>query len=191
MLVLSKAPEKTKTTNTWVTVADVKKQLNIPDEFTDDDDFIEGLIEVAFEMVEDDTNADFIDTSNVLTHEITHSLDRIICICQAPFRALSKIEYKTDEEETYSELENTKYKVVPGFHWFTIQLFETPTADSIRFTFTTGYTNSNYPKKLRHAVVLKAAELFEAERSSYVDSSVTKIDTYNMLISKHRRQYFG
>ena len=191
MLVLTKTPVKTKTANTWVTNADVKKQLNIESTFTDDDDYIDTLIEVAYETVEDDCNADFSDTSNVLEYDIDQPLDRIIRICQAPLRNLSKIEYKTDSG-SYQTLDASTYKVTEGFHWFTIELLSIPTADWLKFTFTTGYTNTTYPKKLRHAVVLKAMELFDTERSSYVVGTIsTNINTYGSLIAKHRRQYFG
>lgn len=192
MLVLTKAPDKTKTANTWVTNADVKKQLNIEPDFTDDDDYIDTLIEVAYESVEDDCNADFSDTENELIYNIETSLDRIIRICQAPLRVFTKLEYKLDSETEYHTLDTAKFKVETGFHWFTIELLEIPNADTIKFTFLTGYTNTTYPKKLRQAVVLKSAELFDTERSSYVVGTISSnINTYQALIAKHQRKYFG
>ena len=72
MLALSKTPTKTRTLSTAIAatlLAQVRKQLNIEDEFTDDDTYLAGLIETAIETVEDDTNSAVIDTLNEIIYE--------------------------------------------------------------------------------------------------------------------------
>lgn len=196
MLVINTTPEQIKT-GAVATLDEVKAQLNIPVDFTDDDDTLDLLLDTAVESVEGDTHSDILDTANVLEHDLTAnkydaeavSVPRLIYINQAPVKTLSKIE--TFDGTTWTEVSATAYNVNTLFNRAEIRCFDTLEAKKIRFTFTTGYTDAKRPKRLKQAVILKAADLFDTERSNYVVGTITAdMNVYTRLISKHIRTYW-
>lgn len=196
MLVLNNDPDKIKTGEV-ATIAEVKKQLNISDDFTDDDNMITLLLETAIEAVEDDTHSDLLDTANVLEHDLTAAnydaaavnLPRLIYINQAPVKVVSKIELW--DGTTWTEINAGLYSVSILFNRVELRIFESHTAKKIKFTFTSGYTDAKRPKRLKQAVILKAADLFDTERSNYVvGAAVFDAKTYARLINKHVRTYW-
>jgi uncharacterized phiE125 gp8 family phage protein len=197
MEILNTTPEKTKT-GTVASLTELKAQLNIPDEFTDDDTILTALLAAAVESVEDDTRSDLLDTTNVLTHDLiatqytadTVAVPRLIYINQAPVRAITKVEISTDGN-TWTTIAATAYSVRFMFNRVEVRLFDSATAIQIRFTFTSGYTDLLRPKRLKQATILKAADLFDTERSNYiVGAPVFDAKTYAALIVKHVRTYW-
>lgn len=192
MLVLTKDPVKTKS-GTIATIAELKTQLNIPVEFTDDDTLLTDLLDIATETVEDDTHSDILNVANLLEHDNTdiqkneQSIQSIIHIYQAPVNDVSKIEKYTGGE--WAEIPATDYKIVTKFTRVEIFFNTTHTAEKIRFTFSTGFEDAKRPKKLKQAVILKAADLYGVERSDYATTAVTSVKTYNRLLNKHVRNY--
>lgn len=196
LLKINTAPEKTKT-GTVASLSEVKKQLNIPDEFTDDDEMLALLLDTATEAVESDTHSDLLDTANVLEHDLTAAnfsadavnVPRLIYINQAPVRSVSNIEIWDGSD--WTELLASNYNVNAIFNRVEIRLFDNIEATKIKFTFTTGYTDSKRPKRLKQAIILKAADLFDTERSNYVvGASNSDLKTYARLIDKHIRTYW-
>jgi len=192
MLTINTAPTKTRT-GTIATLDELKHQLNIPVEFTDDNTILTDLLSVAVEAVEEDTKSDIRDVSNVLVYDLTSegaatSVPSLIYINQAPARAVSKIEILN--AGIWSTIAATGYRVDIAFTRFEINLFDSYTAEQIRFTFTTGYADAARPKQLKQAVILKAADLFGPERSNYSVTAITNNLTYARLINKHVRTYW-
>lgn len=192
MLILNAAPEKTKT-GTVATIDEIKTQLNIPVEFTDDEGIISHLLAVAIETVEDDTKSDIHDVHNTLTHDLGRpgkavAVPPLIYIYQAPAREVLKIEI--ENAGTWAELAEVNYKVEILFNRFEIRMYESPAAEKIRFTFTTGYEGANCPRQLKQAVILKAADLYGPERSNYAVNAISDNKTYLRLINKHIRTYW-
>lgn len=187
MIILSKEPEKEKT-GTPVTLAEAKRQLNIEADETDDDAEVQDLIEVAIELVESDTNSDILLTANTLEHTDRDPWQRFIRIMQAPLQAFEKIEQFIDG--AWEEISSSKYTVLKMYSYISIELDETPQSKALRFTFKTGYEDAKVPKKLKQAILLKVADLFDNERQGYTGSGVTKNDAYPHLISKHIRKYW-
>jgi len=185
MLIVSKAPEKTKT-GEIVTLAQAKKQLNIESDFTDDDTHIGELINVAVEMVEDDINSDILDTENIL--QITTSFSKKIQVMQSPMRVFTKLEKYYNNE--WSEIDSDIYTVEAFYHYFLIEFSQSFNCDKLKFTFNTGYTASTYPKKLRHAVLLRCTDLYDNERQGYNLANIQPNKAYQHCISKHVRKYW-
>jgi len=188
MKIITTDPVKTSST-TVATATEVKKQLNIESTFTDDDTYIATLIAAAVEIVEDDIIADIRDISNVLTYEFhpDESLQTHYRIPQTPLRTFTKLEAWDGSE--YITIEASKYHITTNWQSFEIEIRETFTATKLRFTYSTGYTDAKRPAKLKQAVILKAADMYDTERSSYAQG-VTPIFTYDALIHKHKRKYY-
>lgn len=196
MLKLNTTPEKTKT-GTVATLTELKAQLNIPDEFTDDDTILTTLLDTAIEAVEDDTHSDILDTANVLEHDLTAdtydndavNVPRLIYINQAPVRTVSEISLW--DGANWTPINDGLYNINIEFNRLEIRLFDSHTAKKIKFTFASGYTDAKRPKKLKQATLLKAADLFDAERSDIiVGTIISRTNTYAALIRKHVRTYW-
>lgn len=196
MLQIRTEPEKTKT-GTVATLEELKDQLNIPRVFADDDLILTALLDTAIETVEDDTKSDILDVANILEHDLTAatfsanavSVPRLVHIYQAPVRSVSKIEIW--DGTTWTEINAGEYNVNIEFNRVEIGFFGSHTAKKIKFTFASGYTDARRPKKLKQAVILKATDLFDTERSNYVVGTISAdMKVYARLINKHVRTYW-
>lgn len=186
MLIISRTPQTRTKTGSLVTLAQAKKQLHIETDFTDDDDYIEELIEVATEQVEGDINSDILDTENELEVEVTYAPR--MQVMQSPMRTFSKLERYWDD--TWEEISSDDYTVEKYFHYFTVEFDEQFECEKLRFTFKTGYTSSTYPTILRHAALLRITDLFDNERQGYRPAHIVESTAYKHLISKHVRKYW-
>lgn len=185
MLIISRTPQTRTKTGSLVTLAQAKKQLHIESDFTEDDDYITELIEVATEQVEADINSDILDTENTLIVET--NFQSLIQIQQSPLRLFSKLEYFDGTE--WKTVDATDYTTETYFHYFEVEINSQFSCEQLRFTFKTGYTASTYPKLLRHAALLRITDLFDNERQGYL-MNVTPNSAYYHLISKHVRKYW-
>lgn len=199
MIVLIKKPVKTKT-GAPVSLDEVKQQLNIEVTCVDDDAYLAIITAAAIDSIENDTNSDILNTTNILEYDLTdndgfsclgiaQSLHRIV---QAPYKTLTKIEKSTDGEN-FEDIDPSKYKIYINedqFLWFSIIFLESITAKKLRFTFSTGYTDTTTPKVLKQAILLRCADLYDPERVGYTLNNMVENKAYNQLISKHKRQYY-
>lgn len=192
-MIIITNPVKTRT-GTIATVAEAKKQLNIEAEFTEDDNYIESLIDVAIESVEDDTNSDIMDVSNVLTYRIGDGgetgIQTIYTIPQSPFQSFTKLETSPDGA-TFTEVPATAYKVTSNNLFITVELLSTLCLClCLRLSYKTGYPTANLPAKLKQAVILRTTDLFDNERQGYNLQGIAENVAYRRLISKHVRNYW-
>jgi hypothetical protein len=186
MLIISRTPQTRDKTGSLATLAQAKKQLHIESDFTEDDDYIEELIEVATETVEQDINSDILDTENELT--VTTTYQSLVQVQQSPLRLFSKLEYHDGSD--WKTVESTEYTIETYFHYFEVEINTTFTCEKLRFTFKTGYTASTYPAQLRHACLLRITDLFDTERQGYKAAHIVENKAYAQLISKHVRKYW-
>ncbi|WP_010662546.1 head-tail connector protein [Marinilabilia salmonicolor] len=164
-------------TSYQVTVADVKKQLNIDASFTEDDSYIESLIETAEDFISGEISADVEVTTNTLTlKEVSGSVH----IYEAPLISVESV--KLDGVET------TDFTVNPFWSHFEITLPDGE-YEAVEVVFKTGYLK--LPAGLKQAVIIKAANLYDPERSDLiVGVSVSKTGVIDSLISKYKRRYW-
>jgi hypothetical protein len=158
--------------------------------------YIESLIEVAIESVEDDTNSDIMDVVNVITHRIgdggESGISTIWQIAQAPFQSFTKLETSPDGT-TFTEVPATNYKVTSNNLYITLEILSTQyliLSTHLRFTYKTGYPDATRPTKLKQAALVRVTDLFDNERQGYNLNSVIENVAYRRLISKHVRNYW-
>lgn len=186
MNIITNLPTKTKT-GTPVTKAEAKQQLQIESGFTADDTYVEMLVGIAIDKIENDTNSDMLETDNVLLF-VPENGFQCYTIPQAPLISVSKLEKRVGL--TWSDVDTTAYQVTAGFSKFDLELLESITADQLRLTYKTGYVAANIPKVLKGAALLKTSDLFDNERQGYT-LNVAANKAYESLISKHIRTYWG
>jgi len=188
MHIITAIPTKTKT-GTPVSLAIGKKQIGIEDNFTVDDDFVAEKIAAAIDKIENDTNSDVLETTNILLF-IPENGFQCYTIPQAPFLSSNETKLEKRVGSTWSTVATTAYQVTPGFSKFDLELLESITADQLRLTYKTGYAEANTPKVLREAALLKLSDMWDNERQGYRPMTVMGHDAYASLIRKHIRTYW-
>lgn len=176
---------------TVATYSEVKQQLNIESTFTDDDSYITRLIAVAIEQVEADINADVRNVTNVLTLRIDdddNTDDNLYRIPRGPFQSFTKLEAQNNG--VWADVPAASYKVTAHRMYIDVELLVAVPADYLRFTYATGYATASLPAKLKHAVILKAADLYDTERSNYAPGQVFDLRTYERLLLEYNCKYW-
>ena len=188
MYIITDTPTRT-FTGTVATYTEVKQQLNIESTFTDDDSYITRLIAVAIEQVEADINADVRNVTNVLTLRIDDDTDdSIYRIPRGPYQSFTKLEAKNGA--TWADVPAASYEVTAHGMYIDVELLIAVPADYLRFTYATGYVTASLPAKLKHAVILKAADLYDTERSNYAPGQVFDLRTYERLLLEYNCKYW-
>lgn len=164
-------------TNYQVSVAEVKKQLNIDLDFTEDDDYIQVLIEAATDYISGEISADVEVTENKLTIK---DPGNVITVHQAPLIEVDSI--------VADEIELTEIEVTPSWTCFDVALPDAVFA-KVELTFRTGHLN--LPAGLKQAIIIKAASLYDQERSTLViGASVSKTNVIDSLVTKYKRRHW-
>jgi len=173
-----------------VTLAQAKKQCQIETDFTDDDAHITELIEDAIAIIEQNTKSDVLDTTNVLEYEISaEGIQTLYRIMQSPLQSFTKLEAYANN--AYTDVPAASYKVTEGFNNFEVEITGSVSATKLRFTFKTGYeTAAKTPKPIKRAALVKVADLFYPERTSYTPGQPMKNTLYNDLIAPHIRRFW-
>ncbi|MBK3516704.1 head-tail connector protein [Carboxylicivirga marina] len=159
-----------------VTEAEVKKQLNIEVEHVEDDGYIKTLIEAATNYISGYICADVAKTNCVLEVEDTE----VKIINNAPFLQLTKVTNSDNEDVT------NDCKVHATYSAFTITF---PEVGNYKIEWVSGY--NNLPPALKQAIIIKAADLFDPERSSVVIGTiVSQTHLIPGLINQFVRSYW-
>ena len=112
MNIISALPVKTKT-GTPITLDEAKHQLQIEPDFTADDTHIGMLVAIAVDKLENDTNSDVLETTNILTF-IPENGFQNYTIPQAPFVEVTKLEKQL--AGTWTEVNLSAIEATAGFH---------------------------------------------------------------------------
>ena len=137
-----------------ITVDQLKRQLNIDLSYTDEDSFLETLIQASVDYCEDMLGADIVITDNEVTFKDFSS--NSISIPESNLSGVTSI--------TLNSEEITEYEVTEHLIKFTID-FEQVLSGDLTVNFKTG-SNNIKPKHLQ-AILIKASDLYDAERQSY------------------------
>jgi hypothetical protein len=176
---------KTKTTFP-VSLADARKHLRLDDDFTDDDEEINLLIEVATQLAEDYLNKDIALTTNTL--KLYDFLSDTIEVNES-----NLIEVVSVKDEYGNSYTWDKFYVWDSH--FEIELDSTPSGDPLTVVFTTGFESGKCPKPIIQAIKVKIWDLYDIGRSSHLSQGVTDtklferlLDSYQAKIVKYRRE---
>ncbi|WP_430811272.1 MULTISPECIES: head-tail connector protein [unclassified Carboxylicivirga] len=159
-----------------VTEAEVKKQLNIEPEHVEDDAYIRSLIEAATNYISGYICADVEVTDCVL--EVEES--EVEIVNNAPFLSLTTVT-NADGVDVKDQC-----KVHATYSAFTITF---PERGNYTITWKSGY--KNLPPALKQAIIIKAADLFDPERSAIVIGTiVSQTHLIPGLINQFIRSYW-
>ena len=147
-----------------VTLFEAKNQLNVEDDYVDDDQLILRLIDDATALTLDFCGKDIALTENTLEYiDFTGSS---YTVCEAPYKGELVITSTIDDVDT-ELVEGADYKVRTMLTKFVVIFTESVSCDKLTLTFNTGYTKDDIPGAIRAAILVKVNDLYDLERTSY------------------------
>jgi hypothetical protein len=148
----------------------IKRSLSIFTTETEDDSFIDLLLETSTEQVEALINQDIAYTTNTIALEDFYGGELVIK--QGNFNAITSI--VNNDSSTLI----TDYEVKKSYSQFIIEFDPTIDCDSLTINFTTGWNDiDEVPKALKQSILFKTLGIYE------------KTDIYDSLCKDLSEQY--
>jgi hypothetical protein len=136
-----------------LSVSEVKRHLRLDSDFVDDDDYINTLIIVATQYCENYIGKDIAYTLNTL--RIDDWDGDFLKVYDANFLSATTSHGTILQTSTH-------------YDYFQVEFTESVSADPLTLTYYTGYaTTSTTPELIKQAILVKIADLYDNERSSY------------------------
>ncbi|MFW5847938.1 MAG: head-tail connector protein [bacterium] len=132
----------------------LKKQLNIDLDYTDEDSYLESLLEASIDYCETFLGSDIVKTDNEVTFKEFNS--NSVSIYESFFNEITSI-YIDNKKITDFEIDEYLIK-------FNIS-FDSNLKGDLKIKFRTG--NETIKPKHKQAILIKASDLYDAERQSY------------------------
>jgi hypothetical protein len=152
--------QETKTKSIYpISLTEVKRHLRIDNDFTDDDDYIEGLILAATEMAENYIGKDIAYTSTVV--RIDDFNGDWIRINDGNFISIVSVLNSLDSAI------GTIHQTSKHSDFFQIQWTETLESDPLKITYLSGYNVNETPALIKQAILIKIADLYDSARSDF------------------------
>ena len=139
-----------------VTLTEAKRHLNVED--SRDDDKITDLIYSAQEEAEDYIGKTIAKSTCTLT--IRDFAGNFININEGDFASIVDVKDESDVTLDIKEL-NTYYT------YFSIELVNSVTTDTLTVTYLSGYDAATCPKKIKRAILTKVADGYDTEIGNY------------------------
>ena len=163
---------------TVVTLVQAKNQLNIIEDFHDDDNHILFLIDSAANLAENYIGADINLTYNTL--EYINFAGASLVIKEVPFKNIESIKYYVDDVEYTVD----DYDVWTREIQFIVDLKKAIMADKLVINFYTGYDYDEAPPAIVNAILVKINDLYDIERTSYTSGlNYRDNKTFEILLS--------
>lgn len=163
-----------------ITLQQIKKQLNIEESFSEDDQYLIDLLDVATVYVEDEIGCDVLLTQNTVTlDDISGSKIRVD---EGEFNTLSFV--GVNGEDLYG------CTVKKEHNHFIINLPKTVVdSDVVYVLFSTGY--DSIPTPIKQAILIKISDLYDVERNDkIIGVSVNSTRSIDSLIRTYKRKYW-
>jgi hypothetical protein len=172
--------QKTKTAYP-VNIEEARDHLNILiTEQTEKDAYIGNLIKVATEEVEQNLLYDVALTSNVL--ELDDFSDSYVEVLEGNLREFLSVQV-SDTSIGYDRIELPRLRIPHSFKLF---LKNVVTADPLKLEFTTGWDAESCPKPIVQAILIRIADLYDNEKSSYGFNNLINNNAVARLLNPYK-----
>lgn len=162
---------KTKT-DYFISLSEAKTHLRV--DTTEEDAYIMQLIKNAVEYTENFINKDIAVTSNVLV--LKNFCGQEVEINEGNFQSLTSVKDSLNVTLTTSDL-------LVYDSSFEFDIDSTVSTQDITVNFVTGYTALTLPGTIRQYIMIKIADFYDVERSSYNFSGINKQHLEDNLIA--------
>jgi len=171
-----------------LTIEEAHKQLNLDDDFYDDDTLISQLIEDATQEIENYIESDIAETSNVLN--IYEFYGSEITIKRSPFLSLTSISYLDSNGDSQSitvadcTIRKSEQKIF-------IILPSSVSTETLTVTYKSGYSDRDkVPSSLLRFVLRRVADLYDIERGSHIIGTSKSDENFWNSLAYHKKIYF-
>lgn len=152
-----------------MTIERLKKQLNIGEAFTGDDALLTDLLAVATAAVADIINADIAEVERTVEHN-----GEVAFYPYAPVVSVTGTKAGAETAVTITKM------------WEGVKV----ESDADTLVITSGY-GETIPEPLEHAILMKAAALYDTERTDQViGASVAQMGVIDALVRPYKRKYW-
>jgi hypothetical protein len=152
-----------------MTIEKLKKQLNIGAEFTGDDALFTDLLAVATVAISDIINADIAEVERTVEHN-----GEVAFYPYAPVKSVTGTKAGAETAVTITKM------------WEGVKV----ESDADTLVIKSGY-GENIPEPLQHAILMKAAALYDTERTDQIIGvSVAQMGVIEALVRPYKRKYW-
>jgi len=171
-----------------ISLAKMRKQLELEADFTEDDDLISDFIDAAINQAENYINSEITEKKFTVTGK---SFDDVLAFKKQKIQVVDSITYK-DEAGNVQTVIDTNYSLqtVDKFENSIVfnENFELPKVKeydpaAVALNVTVGYASGKVPKAIKQAVILLVAFMYEHR----VDSVKEKSTAAETLLQAYRR----
>lgn len=163
-----------------VTVDEVKQQLNLLPDETDDEPMIQRMIEAASLDAKDHADHYFDKTKVAYKYYNFEASEVWYPLC--PYNSIDLIRVSENGTDWVDLVEIDDYMVQPMLNKFGIIFADKIEHPYVEVSFYLGYEDGQIPPNAKHAIILKSADLFDSERSNYAPNKVSNLMTYERLL---------
>src|SRR5690554_561972 len=152
-----------------MTIEKLKKQLNIEEAYTGDDALLTDLLAVATVAISDIINADIAETERTVERS-----EGVSCYPYAPVVSVTGTKGGAPTAVTITKM------------WEGVKV----ESDADTLVITSGY-GENIPEPLEHAILMKAAALYDTERTDQVIGTiVAQMGVIDALVRPYKRKFW-
>lgn len=161
-----------------MSLADAKKHLRIDDDITDDDPYVERLINAAWQFIERRSGIVLLDTQFALYLD-TWPDSALIYLKKKPVTEISKVEYyATDTATDYTELASTKYQTDVITEPARVYIEDSPSLgdklNAVKVTFKAGYASAaTIPENIIKAMEILMGHLYENRQEEITGRTIS------------------
>lgn len=166
-----------------ILVSEVKTNLHLLDSESDDDAEIEGLIDAAVSDAQDYCDHYFAPTQ--LTYSIFNFNSDVLKVEISPYIEITTIE-TSDDGISYTDISSLVF-VEKGESYFKIYFSETVDAKYMNLVIRVGYEIDEIPTNAKRAIIIKASDMYDTERSDYAMKE-KNIYVYKNLLSNFQNR---
>lgn len=165
-----------------VALCEVKRHLRIDNDFTDDDDYLSGLIEAATNMAEN-----YIEKSIAKTL-VELRIDDFSCdyikIFDGNFLSVVSVLDSTDVSL------GTIHQTSKHDDFFSIEWEESICSDPIKINYYVGFEEDSTPALIKQAIMIKIADLYDSQRADLNWSGLTNNRVFEEILNYYKNYRF-
>ncbi|QZT38707.1 phage gp6-like head-tail connector protein [Halosquirtibacter xylanolyticus] len=172
-----------------ITLSELKQQLNVEEEYTDDNLLLETFLGTAVEAIENMINGHI--QHKEIIQEIDLEKGNTFYFPIAPLVSIQGVKAINPDNQEW-ETVSVVYELTERYNGFILKFASLPsnTPSKLQITYEVGYPSNEIPKPLKQAILVQAADFYDSERSGYTASGLQKTNLVERLVSPYIRCYW-
>ena len=161
-----------------LSLSEVKRHLRLDNDFVVDDDYLMTLISAATQMAENYIGKDIAQTRNTL--RIDDFSGDFVKVYEGNFIS---VESTKDSNNTAI---GTVKQTSKHDDYFQIEWTSSISSDPLTITFLTGFNENETTELIKQAILIKTADLYDSERSSYAFGGSKNTNVFETILNYYK-----